>query len=45
MAPTSAITAMTELKKQVKMILAAGIAAVRSTVKANSGHIKNLRSL
>src|SRR5271155_835037 len=42
MAPTSAMTAMTELKKQVQMILGTGIAAERSTVKTNIGHMMNL---
>jgi hypothetical protein len=42
MAPTKAMMAMTELKKQVQKICTAGTAIVMRMAKDNSGQIRNL---
>lgn len=44
MAPTSAITAMTAVRKQVQIVLARGTAAVRQRARDKSGQMMNLLS-
>lgn len=45
MAPTRAITAMAVLKKQIQMVFASGITAVRQRANDRSGQMMNLSSV